>query len=184
MAHTKTAHDTVETYLFAPGGDIPNNPELPLLVYRGVLPLDGDAPSACEKLFDSNDWPSAWRNGVYPYHHFHSTAHEVLGVVRGSAKVKFGGETGQVVAVSAGDVVVITAGVGHKNEGASPDLMIIGAYPDGQDPDMNRPKGSAITDTAANVRAVPTPTSDPVFGREGPLVQEWRGSSAARKKPA
>jgi uncharacterized protein YjlB len=57
MANPKAG--PVETYLFAPAGDIPNNPVLPLLVYRGVLPLDGDAPSACEALFDSHDWPSA-----------------------------------------------------------------------------------------------------------------------------
>lgn len=183
MAHTKPVQDAVETYLFAPGGDIPNNPSLPLLVYRGVLPLTGDAPSACEKLFDSHDWPSAWRNGVYPYHHFHSTAHEALGIVRGTAKVRFGGETGQVVTVRAGDVVVIPAGVGHKNEGASSDLLIIGAYPAGQDPDMNRPKGNAVKEVAENVRAVPTPKSDPVYGRSGPLVKEWR-EGAARKQSA
>lgn len=180
MARHKPETAAIETYLFAPGGDIPNNPELPLLVYRGVLPLDGDAPSACEKLFDSHDWPSAWRNGVYPYHHFHSTAHEVLGVVRGSAKVKFGGEDGQTVAVEAGDVVVIPAGVSHKNEGASNDLMIIGAYPDGQDPDMNRAEGSH-NQAAEKVRAVPMPKSDPVYGRDGPLVKEWQAGRARRK---
>jgi uncharacterized protein YjlB len=170
----------VETHRFAPDDSIPNNPALPLLVYRGVLNLDGDAAAACEELFDSHDWPSAWRNGVYPYHHFHSTAHEALGVVRGHARVKFGGENGKVVAVKAGDVVVIPAGVGHKNEGASDDLMIIGAYPTGQEPDMNRAKQSH-NQAAEKVRAVALPKADPVYGSNGPLVTEWQ-AGAARKQ--
>jgi uncharacterized protein YjlB len=176
----KPKNGPVETYLFAPSGDIPNNPVLPLLVYRGALTLEGDAPSACEALFDSHDWPAAWRNGVYPYHHFHSTAHEALGVVRGHAQVKFGGEAGQVVAVRAGDVVVIPAGVGHKNVGASDDLLIIGAYPAGQEPDMNRdkhPHGQA----AEKVRAVALPKADPVYGSDGPLVREWQAGEARRQ---
>jgi uncharacterized protein YjlB len=180
MAPLKPETGSVETYLFAPSGDIPNNPVLPLLVYRGVLALAGDAPAACEALFDSHDWPSAWRNGVYPYHHFHSTAHEALGVVRGHAKVKFGGESGQVVAVQAGDVVVIPAGVGHKNVGASDDLLIIGAYPAGQEPDMNRDK-QAHGQASEKVRAVAMPKADPVYGAQGPLVKEWSAGSARKR---
>lgn len=169
---TKTA--TVEAYRFAPDRDIPNNPDLPLLVYRGVLPLLGDAATECEKLFDGNEWPAAWRNGVYPYHHFHATAHEVLGIVRGDAKVRFGGQGGQTVALSAGDVVVIPAGVGHKNEGASQDLMVIGGYPAGTEPDMNRAKPDAQAEAAAKIRDVKVPKADPVFGRQGPLLEHWR----------
>ena len=86
----------------------------------------------------SNGWGGSWRNGIFPFHHYHSTSHEVLGIARGSARVRFGGEKGQTVEVAAGDVVVIPAGVGHKNEGSSPDLLVIGAYPEGRDYDLCR----------------------------------------------
>ena len=36
-----------------------------------------------------------WRNGIYPYVHYHSMIHEALGVARGRAKVRFGGDNGQ-----------------------------------------------------------------------------------------
>src|SRR5262245_18872215 len=90
---------------------------LPLVVYRGVC-KGLDAAAQFERLFAGNGWAGGWRNGIYAYHHFHSTAHEVLGIAAGTAKVRFGGEAGAVVEVRAGDVVVIPAGVSHCNEGA------------------------------------------------------------------
>src|SRR5215472_12620700 len=68
----------VETINFEDDGVTPNNPVLPLVLYRGAL---GDAPDRagrCEAMFDRNGWPGAWRNGIYAHHHYHSTAHEVL----------------------------------------------------------------------------------------------------------
>ena len=99
----------------ADDGSIPNNPELPLLVYRQAMDLSGGDPATSfEALFTANGWPAAWRNGIHPFHHFHSTAHEALGVYRGTATARFGGEGGVDMTVSAGDVVIIPAGVGHK----------------------------------------------------------------------
>ena len=114
------------TFTFADDGAIPNS-RLPLLVYRGAVPPD---PVAIERLFAQHRWPPAWRNGVHPFHHFHSNTHEALGVARGQASVLFGGPNGQVLSVSAGDVVVIPAGVGHCCQSRSADLLIVGAYPD------------------------------------------------------
>src|SRR5712691_1271738 len=97
----------IETYRFADDGIVPNNPALPLVVYRGALAESGDRAGACEKMFAQNGWPGAWRNGIYADHHFHSTAHEVLGIARGNARVRLGGEGGPVVELNAGDVMVI-----------------------------------------------------------------------------
>src|SRR5271156_5067611 len=93
------------TVNFADDGAIPNS-DLPLLVYRNAVPAD---PEAIEALFAANRWPPAWRDGVHPFHHFHSNAHEVLGVARGEATVLFGGPGGRVLKLHAGDVAVLPA---------------------------------------------------------------------------
>jgi uncharacterized protein YjlB len=164
-----------ETYRFMAGGGVPNNPRLPLLVYRGVLETEGNDPAkSCERLFTRHHWPAAWRNGVYDYHHYHTTAHEVLGIVRGEARVRFGGPDGRTVQVRAGDVVVIPAGVAHKNEGASTDLLVVGAYPKGQDWDICPAKPDERDCASANIAEVPLPEADPVYGSDGPLIAAWR----------
>jgi len=163
----------VETHRFTDDGIVPNSP-LPLVVYRGALADTGDRASACETLFAKNGWPGAWRNGIYDHHHFHSTAHEVLGITRGSARVRLGGEGGQTVELRAGDVVVIPAGVAHKREAASADLLVIGSYPKGQHPDMCRAEPAQHDAAASNIRNVPLPAADPVTGTAGPLLDCWR----------
>lgn len=162
----------VETYRFADDGTVPNNP-LPLVVYRGALSGEGDRATACEEMFDRNGWPGAWRNGIYGHHHYHSTAHEVLGIAAGSARVRLGGEQGQTVELRAGDVVVIPAGVAHKRESASPGLLVIGSYPRGQSPDHCRAEGGAHDAAQARVARVPLPAADPVTGAAGPLLECW-----------
>jgi uncharacterized protein YjlB len=77
---------------FTDDGEIPNNPDLPVLVYAQAIALHGDPAVAIEHVFASNGWPPQWRNGIYDYHHYHSNAHEVLGVARGHVKVRLGGE--------------------------------------------------------------------------------------------
>jgi uncharacterized protein YjlB len=167
---------TIETYRFADDGVVPNNPALPLVVYRGALAEGGDRAAACERLFARNGWPDAWRNGIYPHHHYHSTAHEVLGIAAGDARVRLGGERGQTVELRAGDVVVIPAGVAHKRESASADLLVIGAYPRGQSPDLCRAEADSHDWALGHIAAVPLPAADPVTGRADPLLECWRGA--------
>ena len=164
----------VETFMFQPTKDVPNNPDLQLLIYRGVLGLEGDATSACEDLFESNQWPPDWRDTVYDYHHFHSTAHEALGVVRGTATIRFGGADGQAIDVAAGDVMVIPAGVGHKNEESSEDFLVVGAYPAGQDWDLCPSKPDERDCAHGQISDVRLPKADPVYGPNGPLIEKWR----------
>jgi uncharacterized protein YjlB len=164
----------VETFRFEDDGTIPNNPALPLLVYRAALAEPGDRVAAFEQMFGRNDWSGGWRNGIYPYHHYHSTAHEVLGIAAGRARVRFGGDRGASVEVTAGDVVVVPAGVGHKCEEKSNDLLVIGAYPGGKGPDMCTGKAAERPKVLENIARVKLPSADPVFGRAGPLLREWR----------
>jgi len=165
---------TLEEHLFADDGCVPNNPLLPLIVYRAALETGPRCAADCEALFADNGWSGAWRNGIYAHHHYHSTAHEVLGIAAGSVRVRLGGEDGKTVELHAGDVVVIPAGVAHKNEGASPHLVVVGAYPGGKCPDMCSPGAHVRERALRNVREVPLPASDPVYGKSGPLIERWR----------
>jgi uncharacterized protein YjlB len=165
----------IETYRFDDDGIVPNS-RLPLVVYRAALPEGGDRAAACEAMFARHGWPDAWRNGIYAHHHYHSTAHEVLGIARGSARVRLGGEAGQSVELGAGDVVVIPAGVAHKREAASADLLVIGAYPRGQHPDICRAAPERHDSAAAATAAVPLPGADPVTGTATPLLDAWRAA--------
>ena len=152
----------------------PNNDKLPLLAFQGALALpEGDPAAVFEALFGANQWGGSWRNGVYGYHHYHSTAHEVLGVYGGTAQIQFGGERGVVLKVSLGDVVVIPAGVAHKNLGASRDFRVVGAYPRGQRWDMCYGESGERPRADQNIARVPVPEADPVYGTDGPLIEYW-----------
>lgn len=155
---------------FAPNGWMPNNPDLPVLVYRSVLPSGG--ADAVEATIAASGWRPDWRDGVYPYHHYHSTAHEALACVDGSAELMLGGELGAVVRIGAGDVLVLPAGTGHRRVSAQSDLLVVGAYPDGQEWDVRR--DAADDATLSRISAVPLPVADPVGGANGPLPRLWR----------
>jgi uncharacterized protein YjlB len=159
-----------ETHTFDDDGGIPNS-RLPVLIYHGV----GDAHDAarCEALFDSNGWVPDWRDGIFSFHHFHSIAHEVLGIVAGTATVTLGGPDGRSFEIGEGDVLVLPAGTGHCNEGSSPDLLVIGAYPDGMPWDLRRGDPAEHDEAVANIERVPLPRSDPVEGESGALTRLW-----------
>jgi uncharacterized protein YjlB len=163
----------VAHHLLEDDGTYPNNRELPLLVYQGAFRQPGPTPEAIEAVFRANGWGGSWRNGVYGFHHYHSTAHEVLGVYSGTAQVQLGGEAGITLSVNPGDVVVIPAGVAHKNLGASSDFRVVGAYPHGQQPDMNYGRSSERPKAEEKIDHVPLPTADPVYGRDGPMQEHW-----------
>ena len=154
-------------------GTFPNSP-LPLLQYRKVISLpDGNGAALFEELFAANVWSGCWRNGIYPYHHYHSTAHEVLGIYHDSAKVQCGDENGVIQEVHAGDVIVIPAGLSHKNLESSDDFGVVGAYPEGQDWDMNYGKLGERPKADKCIARVPLPRMDPVYRSQGPLVLKW-----------
>ena len=158
--------DGAERLMLPPGGEIPNNQRLPVLLHRAALPA-GD-PGAAEALFASHGWPPAWRNGIYDYHHYHPNAHEALAIAAGSVRVRLGGEAGVTLDLAAGDVVVLPAGTGHRNLGASPDLLVVGAYPPGVEPEEDTGLPGESERAAEAIPATPDPPSDPVTGRPYP----------------
>lgn len=166
----------VREYSFEDDGGIPNNPTLPLLFYPQVLSEDERDPSRCKELLSGNGWGGAWVDGVFPYHHYHSTSHEVLAVVGGRASITFGGPGGDTVEVEAGDLVVIPAGVGHCRESSGGGFTVVGAYPRGQEGyDLRTGEEGDRPEVLENIRNVPLPEADPLFGEGGPLLRRWSG---------
>ena len=161
-------------YLFVDDGSIPNNP-LPLLIYSQAIDMGGGDPAGMiEKRFASHGWSRFWRNGIYTFHHYHSTAHEVLGIANGHGKVQFGGENGIILEINAGDVIIVPAGVAHKKISSSAGFLVIGGYPVGQIPDMNYGSLEERPQADQNIKSLPTPSADPVYGAQGPLIKRWQ----------
>ncbi len=159
-----------KSFYFKDDGRIPNNTDLPLLLYSGALK---EKTAQTEKIFNSHNWRNSWTNGVFNYHHYHSNVHEVLGIIRGSAALQLGGELGKVFVVEAGDVIVIPAGTGHKRLSSSFDFQVVGAYPDGMEYNLCKGLETERPRVLADIRNVPLPLTDPVYGNEGPLTREW-----------
>ena len=165
----------VVAHLLAADGPIPNHPRWPLLVYPCAVAISGADPAAAfEELFGRNRWPAAWRNGVFPFHHYHSNGHEALGIYEGEVMVQFGGDAGVTVTAVPGDVIVLPAGTGHKKLSSRGALGVVGAYPDGRHPDTCMPAIANARRSAAAVARVPLPACDPVYGPGGPLFIHWR----------
>ena len=159
---------------FQDDGLVPNSP-LPFLVYKGAVALDPAQPEkSIETLFGGNGWGDMWRNGIYDYVHYHATVHEALGVARGHAHVRFGGEHGKDLRIAAGDVAILPAGTGHQCLSASADLSVVGAYPSGAKMQIMRPTPDNHASALKTIPLVGVPGSDPVMGEDGPLTRLWR----------
>ncbi|USB33018.1 cupin domain-containing protein [Paenibacillus sp. YPG26] len=162
---------TAVPYLLGDDGIIPNNPDLPVLVYPEVFKHH---PHKTEAIFNSHGWLNSWTNGVFSYHHYHSNCHEVLGVIRGTVLLQLGGEQGQQIRLNTGDVALLPAGTGHKKLSASPDFQIVGAYPGGMEYNTRRGTAEDRQKALAEIPEVPIPDTDPVNGKAGPVHTLWR----------
>jgi uncharacterized protein YjlB len=162
------------TFVFRDDGIVPNNP-MPFLVYKGVVAVQNDHPEkTIETLFGANGWGDMWRNGIFDYLHYHSTVHEALGIARGHAWVRFGGDQGKELEISAGDVAILPAGTGHQCLSASDDFCVVGAYPPGAKMQITRPTPENHRKALTTIPQVKLPKTDPVMGEDGPLVRSWK----------
>lgn len=163
----------IETFLLPQDGLLPNNPVLPVIVYTGALQ---DHPERTEQIFNDNGWLNSWQDGVFSYHHYHSNAHEVLGVMSGSASLQLGGDAGRTLEVSAGDVLVLPAGTAHRLLESSAGFRVAGAYPGGADYNTRRATAEDLAAALPEIAKLPLPDSDPVYGKAGPLLEAWDAS--------
>jgi uncharacterized protein YjlB len=162
----------LETWQAPPGDRIPNNPRFPVLLYRGVEAA-AEGAAAVRSQFAVHGWGGSWVDGVFDFHHFHSTSHEALAVLAGEATLELGGPQGRAFGVRAGDVIVLPAGTGHRRASARDGFTVLGAYPAGQE-DYDLLRGDDPTEVEAarrRIAALGPPPEDPVGG-EG--VDGWR----------
>jgi uncharacterized protein YjlB len=172
LVRARKAH----AHRFEDDGLVPNNPTLPMIVYQGAVHLDEayDPAAIFEVLFAANRWDDSWRDGVYDFLHYHSAIHEVLGVARGHAKVRFGGNGGRALNVKAGDVAILAAGTGHQRLSASQDFLVVGAYPPTGKYDLRRATREDHDGAVKAIARTVPPKTDPVYGADGPLIREWK----------
>jgi uncharacterized protein YjlB len=162
------------TRLFEDDGLVPNNP-MPLVIYKGAVDVDNAHPEkTIEGLFGAHGWGEMWRNGIYDYLHYHATVHEALGVARGHALVLFGGDRGDAIQITAGDVAILPAGTGHQCLFASHEFRVVGAYPPGPPMQVTLPTPANYQAALQSIPAVKRPQTDPVHGKNGPLLRLWK----------
>lgn len=162
------------TYLLKGNLDFPNS-VLPVIHYKNAIDISFFRPAhSIEKIFGENGWTNNWHNGIYTYHHYHSITHEVFGVYNGKTVLLLGGENGKHLVIQKGDVIIIPAGVAHKNLGKEEDVLCVGAYPEGKDFDMNYGNPGERPGTDQNILAVPFPMTDPLLGDAEGIVNFWK----------
>jgi uncharacterized protein YjlB len=158
--------------IIIPHGNFPNNPHLPVLLYKKVL----NAMTAEELLqhFEKNHWNHGWINGIYDFHHYHGNTHEVLGICGGSATVQVGGEGGSIFELETQDVLLLPAGTAHKKLKSTEDFVCVGAYPFDIPYDMHYGKENERMAAEERIQRVPLPSTDPVYGDTGPMFDYWK----------
>jgi uncharacterized protein YjlB len=152
------------------------NSHLPVLLYKRVLKLPlFFAASWVEKLFRSNGWMQCRRSGISRRHHYHSNTHEAIACVKGGTMLLLGGENGKQVHFEKGDVIIIPAGVPHKNLGKENDLYCVSGYPDENEFDLFYGEKGERPAADQNISNTTVPFTDPVYGTvDNGLVHSWK----------
>jgi uncharacterized protein YjlB len=95
-------------------------------------------------------------------------------------KIRLGGTVGVTIVAEKGDMLILPAGTGHQNLGASADFHVVGGYPEGQSADLLRGKKGERPAADERIARVALPAADPLSGANGPLIEHWKIS--ARRK--
>jgi uncharacterized protein YjlB len=164
----------IKEYYIDDDGTFPNS-HLPVIFYKAVLKLPLFFPALyIKKLFRKNNWKNSWKSGIFEYQHYHSVTHEVMGVYKGKTTLLIGGEKGHKITIEKGDVLIIPAGVAHKNLKKENAVKCVGAYPNGKKYDMNYGREGERPKTDENIKEVKMPGKDPVFGKDEGIVNIWK----------
>jgi len=145
---------------------VPNSP-LPVVLIRSALTPNVSAKGRrFREAFRRRGWTGIWADTVYDYTHFHSNAHEVLGIAKGKVTVFWeapkADDSGSRLAICSGFLPAWDiAGFGEATG-----LKVIGAYPPGQSHFTMKRKGRAVP-------RVRLPDTDPFYGPAGPLTRCW-----------
>ena len=74
---------------------------------------------------------------------------------------RFGGDEGEEIEISAGDVAILPAGTGHQCLSASRDFSVVGAYPPGPKMHVTRPTPENHAKALKTIPAVKLPKPIP-----------------------
>jgi uncharacterized protein YjlB len=160
-------------YFLKDDGRFPNS-HLPVLLYKRAIKLPFFFRySHVKKIFQMHHWTNNWRNGIYTYHHYHSNTHEVMAVIKGRTMQQLGGEHGMMIKIEKGDVILIPAGVAHRNMKKEKDVVCVGGYPQGKDYNINYGKKAERPEADQLISKVRMPGFDPVTGKNGPMNTIW-----------
>lgn len=166
---------TIISEIIPENGYFPNNVVYPLLIYKIALNLENEkSPESIQRLLKDNGWYQSWVDNIYDYHHYHSNTHEVLVIYNGEGVVQIGGENGKIYDIEKGDVIIFPAGLAHKSISLSNNFKCVGAYPLDIDYDMNYGKAEEHPQVDINIKHVPLPAQDPIFGKNGLLFDYWK----------
>ena len=145
----------------------------PLLIYHSVFQPSVSASAIENHLSSVGVVSPQWRFTMFSQSHFHSTAHEVLCVASGKAKLCFGGENNpQRVEpmVEKGDVMVVPAGVAHRLlEDIDGGFNMVGSYQAGKSWDMCFGR-EGEEDRVKEIGALRWFERDPIYGDQGPVL--------------
>ncbi|KAM0326599.1 hypothetical protein ACHAQA_006468 [Verticillium albo-atrum] len=191
-----STHPQPEQYHIKPTAHCPNN-VLPVLVYRNVLPLPYNEATASEVL-EAHGWEKRGTFGTIIIKHFHPNTHECYGIFQGSSELIFGAgraddaAAGVTCRVSAGDVVVVPAGVAHASvptvgrpkvkwdlDEDELHYQYVGVYPrEGPIWKVEYGKEEIGKDDPLfdEIAQVAVPVDDPISGPNGPLCQIWKAA--------
>ena len=180
MMITKEQHvetnPVIVTVKLSPNKNFPNS-TLPVLIYKNACSLPGQKNKSAEiirQIFLKHNWTNSWKNGIYNFHHYHSTTHECMGVCSGKTKIILGGPNVRRMELATGDIIIIPAGVAHKCSSFSKDFLCVGAYPQGKDYDINLGRPAELEKAAAHINKLGIPRQDPLYGKKGFLQSFWK----------